>query len=113
MRIESYSFGRIVIDGISYTSDVILSEGRINSSWWRRKGHLLTPEDLEEALDAEPELLVIGTGYSGVMKVPEETREFLRLRGIDYVIQRTEDACRTYNREVQKRRVVATLHLTC
>jgi hypothetical protein len=36
--IESFSFGRAVIDGRVYHSDLILfPDGRIQSSWWRKK----------------------------------------------------------------------------
>lgn len=113
MRIDSYSFGRIVIDGVTYTSDVTLLEERVNSSWWRKESHLLAPNDLEEVIRAQPDLLVIGTGFSGVMKVPRETQEFLKSKGIEFVIQRTEDACKTYNETPRDRRVAAALHLTC
>ncbi|TET91774.1 MAG: hypothetical protein E3J35_01155 [Methanomassiliicoccales archaeon] len=113
MRINSYDFGKIVIDGVTYTSDVILLEGRVNSSWWRREGHRLEAADLEEVVQANPEFLVIGTGHSGAMKVPQETQEFLRSKGIDFAIQKTEDACKTFNQSVQERKAAAALHLTC
>lgn len=113
MKIDSYDFGKIVVDGITYSSDIILVEGRVNSSWWRKESHLLEPADLEDVVRAEPEFLVIGTGHSGVMRVPRETQDFLRSKGIDFVIERTGDACKTYNQTAQNRKVAAVLHLTC
>jgi hypothetical protein len=113
MRIEAYSFGRIVIDGVTYTSDVILLEERVNSSWWRKESHLLATNDIEEVIRAKPDILIIGTGFSGIMRVPRETQDLLRLKGIDFVIQRTEDACKTFNGTPRERRVAAALHLTC
>ena len=45
--IESYSFGRMVIDGIRYTKEVIIfPDSRILSPWWRNQGHVLTADDL-------------------------------------------------------------------
>ena len=52
MKIKSYEFGRIEIDGNVYTRDVIIYGNRINSSWWRKEGHYLQVEDIEEILNA-------------------------------------------------------------
>jgi len=113
-RVEAYGFGEIVIDGRRYTSDVIIRPDGVLADWWRKEGHKLHLEDLDKALEAEPEVLVIGTGYSGLMKVPEEVQEALRERGLEVVVESTRRAWRTYNQLVDKgRRVVAAFHLTC
>ena len=72
MKIDSYSFGRIVINGKTYTSDVIIYPDRVHAPWWRKDGHLLQLADLAEALQAKPDVLVIGTGYAGVMRFPRK-----------------------------------------
>ncbi len=113
MKIDSYSFGRIVIDGKTYTSDVIIYPGRVEASWWRKEGHLLQPEDLTEALRAKPEVLIIGTGYSGVMQVPRETVDALAARGIEVKVERTSKAVEVFNEPQGKKTVIAALHLTC
>ena len=63
MRIDSYSFGIIMIDGKTYTSDVIVFPERVFSPWWRKEGHFLRMEDLAEVLREKPDIIVIGTGY--------------------------------------------------
>lgn len=71
-------------------------------------------EDIEEAVDeGKPEVLVVGTGYSGLMRVLPETERFLRSKGVELVVERTREACETFNRLVESKRVVAALHLTC
>ncbi|HID32748.1 MAG TPA: hypothetical protein EYP24_05165, partial [bacterium (Candidatus Stahlbacteria)] len=50
MRIESYQFGRITVDGKTYHSDIIIYPDRIVSSWWRGEGHYLKKVDIEEIL---------------------------------------------------------------
>ena len=35
---------------------------RVVSNWWRRDGHSLVLEDLEEVLDELPERLIVGMG---------------------------------------------------
>ena len=69
--IESYDFGLIVIKGRRYTSDVIVFPERVIEGWWRKEGHRIYVEDLKEILDREPrpEVLVVGTGYYGIVKI--------------------------------------------
>ena len=112
--IDSYDFGEIVIDKRRYISDLIIFPGRVSSGWWRREGHSLCLEDLEEALRERPEVLVVGTGYSAMMKVPSEVKGILESTGIELIVQSTQDACKIYNKLLRSgRRVVAALHLTC
>ncbi len=112
MKIQDYSFGRIKIEGQTYTKDVIILPERVFSPWWRKEGHRLSMEDLSEALNARPEVLIIGRGYAGVMRVPDELVKALQERGIDVVVQKTRDAVKTFN-NIEGKRVAAALHLTC
>jgi len=112
--IEDYSFGRIVIDGKTYRQDVIVFPDRVEPNRWRKEGHSLCLEDLEEVLRDPPEVLVVGTGYVGLMRVPREVREKLEEMGIRVVVEKTGKAYRTFNKLLSEgRRVVAALHLTC
>lgn len=111
--ISSYSFGRITIRGNTYTSDVIIYPGRVNSSWWRKEGHYLQPVDLEEVVAAKPSAVIIGTGASGVMEVPAGTVRFLESKGIAVHVARTAEAVELYNSTPKDKPVVAALHLTC
>ncbi len=112
--IELYDFGEIVIDGRRYVSDVILLGGEVRSGWWRREGHELAIEDLEEILKFKPEVLVVGTGYSGLMKVPDNLRRQLESLGVRVIVQLTAEACKTYNSLLKSGvKVAAALHLTC
>lgn len=111
--IDSYDFGRIVINGNPYNSDLIVFPDKVRDGWWRKEGHRLHVEDLKDVLEAKPEVLVVGTGYSGLMTVPPETRKFVESEGIEFIAQKTAEACKTFNRLVKSRKVVAALHLTC
>jgi len=70
-------------------------------------------EDLKEAFQERPEVLIVGTGYSGLMRVPNEVSDYVKTIGIELIVQSTKEACKTFNRLVQSKRVVAALHLTC
>lgn len=114
MHIENYRFGRIVIDGQAYTSDVIVFANRVRDGWWRNEGHELCPADLWEVVQEKPAVLVVGTGNSGLMRVLSETEAHLEQQGIKLIVERTAEACQTFNRLFRSgERVVAALHLTC
>jgi hypothetical protein len=112
-HIDDYRFGRIVIDGRPYTSDVIVYSGRVEDSWWRKRGHALCLEDIAEVLQRKPEVLVIGTGSAGIMRVDRSVVEEIEKRGIEVVIDRTAPACRTFNRLLPRKDVAGAFHLTC
>lgn len=111
--IDSYGFGMIVVNGKKYYSDVIIYPNEVYSQWWRKEGHLLVPEDLEKAIDAKPEILIVGTGSLGMVKVSPSTQQCIESQGIQLRIELTQDACQIYNQVFQFKRAVAALHLTC
>ena len=69
-EIQTYQFGQMSVDGKLHTQDLILLPDRVVAKWWRKDGHRLDVEDLREIIDASPEVLVVGTGAYGLMKVP-------------------------------------------
>lgn len=111
--IEDYSFGRIVIDGEEYTDDVIIYPDRVDDTWWREEGHRLKVVDLDEILQASPEVLVVGTGAYGQVSISPEVRQKLEENGIALEAAPTEDACERYNELSEDKKAVAALHLTC
>jgi hypothetical protein len=112
-EIEAYRFGRIVVNGETYTNDLIILPDRILSGWWRKEGHSLYPEDLDEVFRASPEVLIVGRGANGRMQVPADTEQAIRDRGIELIAEQTDRACETYNDMQGRRQVAAALHLTC
>jgi hypothetical protein len=111
--IESYGFGRITINGRRYSRDVIIFPDNVKDGWWRREGHRLSLEDLKDVFEAKPEVLVIGTGYSGLMKVPQEVKDYVKSKNIQLIVENTRKACQTYNRLSRSRKVIAAFHLSC
>jgi hypothetical protein len=111
--VNSYSFGRVVIDGKAYGRDVIIYPDRVDDSWWRKEGHELCVEDIKEAIQVKPDLLIVGTGHSGAMRILPETGVYVKSKGIEFVACRTEEACRIHNEASKSKVVVTLLHLTC
>jgi len=111
--IDSYQFGLIVVSGKKYTSDVIIFPDRVRDNWSRKTGHQLCLKDIAEVITENPEVLVVGTGASGLMKVLPEVERGVETQGIKLIVEATAQACHTYNYLCQSQRVVAALHLTC
>ena len=113
MEITHYSFGRIVIDGQTYTSDVIIFPDYVDSLWWRKEGHLLQIADLKDIVAAKLSVLIIGTGFYGTMRVPKETFEHLKSNKIEVYVENTQQAVKLYNEISSQKPTIAALHLTC
>jgi hypothetical protein len=111
-RLEDYSFGRIVVDGAEHTRDLIVLPDRVVANWWRREGHSLVMEDLDEVAGELPERLILGCGVHGQLRPDPGMIEALRKRGVDVETLHTDEAVKRYG-ESDERRTAAALHLTC
>ena len=111
--IDSYNFGQIVINGKKYTSDVIILPDRVQGDWWRKESHELTLRDINGIMNENPEILLVGTGAPGMMRVLPEVEREAEARNIQLIVLPTAEACEIYNQLSPTQRVVAMLHLTC
>jgi len=107
------TYGIIVVSGKQYTSDVIIFPDRVRDNWWRKTGHQLCLDDVAEVMAENPEVLVVGTGASDLMKVLPEVQQAVDARGIKLIAEPTSEACNIYNQLCHSQRTVAALHLTC
>ena len=112
--IEGYRFGSIKIDGQEFEKDVFIDlDGKV-SSWWREESHLFQKKDIESFLEKKLEIVIFGTGKSGIAKLSEDLKDFLKNLGIEIIAEPTEQAVESYNQaKKQGKEVVAFLHLTC
>ena len=116
--ISHYSFGNLVFKGKSYNKDLIiiklLNKERIISNWWRKEGHLLQSEDLEEVWKSKVDYLIVGTGAYGVMKVHPEVEKKAKELGIILEVYPTSSAVKRFNELYsQEKSIAGAFHLTC
>mgnify|MGYP006308386541 CR=1 FL=1 len=112
--IESYSFGRMTIQGRVYTDDVLICKDTLVSPWWRQRGHVVTVRDLEPILGHNPQVLILGQGQPGQMKASPELQTHLQELGIELVQVPTQEAVQRFNRHLnQGDHVCGGFHLTC
>jgi hypothetical protein len=115
MRFQSFSFGSIRIDGITYEHDVVIDRGEVRK---RRKnpsrkfrdtfGH--TPLSVEEQIPWQCRRLVIGTG-TGALPVMEQVQLEAQRRKIELVIVPTARAIELLKQ--QSADTTAILPVTC
>jgi hypothetical protein len=114
-RITSYEFGRVTVDGDEHRRDVIVLPDRVMGDWWRRDGHSLVLEDLDDVLDELPARLVVGCGAHGRLRPDPSVAAALAQRGVEMEALPTAEAVRRYG-ELEAENpaaVAAALHLTC
>ncbi|MEW6182087.1 MAG: Mth938-like domain-containing protein [Bacillota bacterium] len=112
MKISGYVFGEIVIGGKRYTEDVVIFPERV-MSWWRQKGHVVETADLSEVARAKPEVVILGTGAYGAVRVLPEVEKYFKSQNMRLIVLQTGEACARYNELYEQNFVVAALHLTC
>jgi hypothetical protein len=115
MQFESFSFGAIQIDGITYEHDIVIDRGEIRK---RKKkpsrqfrdafGH--TPLSVEEKIPWKCCRLVIGTG-TGALPVMDQVKLEAQRRKIELVIAPTARAIELLKQ--QPADTNAVLHVTC
>jgi hypothetical protein len=113
--VVQYTTGRhMTVNGKTYHQDLKIIRNEVKGNWWRRQGHCLVSDDIEDILAARPKVLVIGTGYAGNMRVPGSLREVMENHQIQVITATTADATRTFNRLAEAGEDVAgAFHLTC
>lgn len=117
-RIEKTGFGEITVGGKKYTCDVqIRADGKVRK---RKKSlakelygssHVIGPAELEKVCKGDPEVVVIGTGMSGMAKLSEDALPYLQQRCIKCEVLTTPEAAAAYNQA--GRRKAALIHVTC
>jgi hypothetical protein len=118
MRIEGISFGNITIDGKTYDHDVVI---RLDGDVVKRKkklskklygtSHVVLKDEAEFVLEHGSELLVLGSGQQGNVRLSPEAEAYLAKQRCKVVIQPTPEALCVFNRARSKK--IGLFHVTC
>jgi len=116
MHIDSYKIGQITIDGSEYEFDVLVyPEDDVVMKWERIESHELDKDDLEDIDIVTPDILIIGTGNKGELKILSQTREYLEELGVELIEAKTKEAIKIFNdlQKEEEKRIIGGFHLTC
>jgi hypothetical protein len=113
--IEQYTTAsHMTVQRTKYYQDLKIIQGDVKDNWWRKEGHRLNAADISDILSAKPDVLVIGTGYAGNMRVPVSLRTAIEGQDIKVIVEKTSEATKTFNRLfTQGKDVAGAFHLTC
>jgi hypothetical protein len=116
VRFESFSFGSIQIDGVTYEYDLVIDRGRIRkrkkkASKQSRDAYGHTPLSAQEDIPWRCRRLVVGTGAEGGLPVTDEVRKEARRRKVELLSLPTKDAIAILNRGDEDTNAI--LHVTC
>jgi len=116
VHFDSYSFGALSIDGVTYDYDVLIDRGSISKRQKKKSkpfrdayGH--TPLSAEEAIPWTCRRLVVGTGAAGALPIMDEVIREAEWRGVEVVALPTEDALDLMRDSPADTNAV--LHVTC
>jgi hypothetical protein len=108
-------------DGLTYKDVILDPYGSIEWNWNHISGDPMHHDpglrisDIDKLiLPYNPEVVILTTGRSGVLKVSDSIKSYLLKQGVrDVIIKETEEACKYYNSICNKYRTVALIHSTC
>jgi hypothetical protein len=114
MMIKNYQFGRMIVEEKEHHSDLKIIGREVIPSWWRKEGHVVDAEDVDDILAANPEILVVGMGDPGKMQVSDSLRAVLASTHIQLIEKPTAEAAAMFNSLSESgRKVAGAFHLTC
>ena len=116
MKIESFSFAAIVIDGVTYEHDVVIDGDDVCKRKKKRSrkfrdafGH--TPLSTEEPIPWKCRRLIVGTGAHGALPVMDDVKREAERRGVELLIEPTDQAVAEFQAHPQGTNAI--LHVTC
>ena len=118
LKIDSFEFGSIVIDGRRYGHDVLILPGGIikrrKGGFWKFGSHVVKKVEIDELLAANPEIVVLGTGTNARVRLASDAELALKELGIDYMVLPSLEASERVNDLLDSgKRVAALIHVTC
>lgn len=118
MQIDGTEFGSITIDGKTYGHDVVIG---LSGAVTKRKkrlskeqygtSHIISKAEAKAVFEKGCDLLVVGAGQDGNVRLSPEATEYFDRHGCRVVLQRTKHAIDTFNRSHARK--MALMHVTC
>jgi len=117
-KVDSISFGSIVIEGKKYRRDVLLlPDGSVKQrkgGFWIFGSHNIKREELEELSGAGAEVCVIGTGTNSQAKLSKEAKSFAEQAKLELHILPSRQAAPKFNQLLETgKKAAALIHITC
>ena len=111
--IDEFKYGFFKVDRKEHYGDIKIINDKVKQ-WPSRERFILRKEDLKDIIEAKPDILIIGTGATGLLQVSKELQMELQQLRIKIYIEKTVQACQRYNKlKRELKNVHALLCATC
>lgn len=119
VNFERTVFGSVYVDGKSY-SDILVVNDKVEPREREKleqifgTSHMVVPAEVSKLTGGNPDVILIGSGQSGVLKVADEVKDQIEKGGAKLIVLETPEAIYKYNELVKKgKKVNALIHVTC
>ena len=118
-KIDKVSWGKITVDGRGYHQVLIIGDEvleRKSDKLHHLFGttHQIADWEKNKLISRHPEIVLIGSGWSGLVKIEQEFEDKLKKEGVELRTVLTPRIVKEYNRLVgEGKRVNALVHTTC
>jgi len=118
-HIDSTKFGEIVIDGKKYGQILIIGGAVFERDEKKLRKlfgttHQIGNWEIEALLQESPEIVIIGTGQEGVLKVENDFFEQMKKAEVEVITALTPKAIDIYNKKAEEgKRINSLIHTTC
>jgi hypothetical protein len=119
VKIDKVSWAKVKIGGEDYWQVLLIADQIIPRKVEAIKekygtDHFVSSEEQKLLLSKSPEVILIASGWSGVLKVDPKFKDQISKLGIKLKVVLTPRVVRQYNQLVEKgKRVNALIHTTC
>ena len=113
--ITHYSFGKMVIDGHPYESDLAVLPGGEVCRWSFGPNHEISPDNLNGFVSDQVTTIIIGSGYAGNAHLTASARDMVAIwksKGLTVHVVPSSKAVILFNAS-PKKGLLAFFHLNC
>ncbi len=115
-KIDSFSFGSIVIEGKKYGRDVLIfPDGTVRQrqgGFWRFGSHAIKREEIDQLAKVDAEEVIVGTGTGAIARLTPDAESWANEAKLNLVALASPEAIERFNRLVEEgRRVSALLYI--
>jgi hypothetical protein len=119
IKIDSVSWGKVKVDGKTYHQVLIIGDEVIERDKTKLEAlfgttHKIGEWEQEKLLSGNPEVILIASGWSGVLKIDEDFRKKVEDAGIELGVVLTPEVVKEYNHLIAEgKKVNCLIHTTC
>ena len=118
LKVDSFKFGAIVIDGKKYGRDVVLfPDGTVHErkhGFLRFGSHNIKKEEVNDLIEVSPDTVIIGIGVWSRAKLASDAELALKEAKVELIALPSKEAVQRLNElSGEGKRVAALIHITC